>query len=122
MQGGRAADTSAAARHSRGSSGDEFTAEADAGAGAGGSSGSDSGGGSSVALLSRELVKAQMGNADLQRKLRVSARCVCAAAFVRCFSAVQHKQLATWMSAVWLLADLMNSALAAMQHCKLLSQ
>lgn len=36
----------------------------------------DAGGGDSVSLLSRELVKAQMSAADLQRKLRVSARWV----------------------------------------------
>jgi hypothetical protein len=35
-------------------------------------------------------VNAQMGNADLQRKLRVSARCVHVTAVVPCFSAVQH--------------------------------
>lgn len=65
-------------RQQRGSSSNEEAEEAgwaaDVEAAAGGSDGAAAGGSGSVALLSRELVKAQMGSADLQRKLRVSAR------------------------------------------------
>lgn len=82
---GRPSDDSSAARQlSRGSSSGGYEAAeagwaADGEAAAGFSSGSDGGGSGSVALLSRELVKAQMGNADLQRKLRGSARCAATA-------------------------------------------
>lgn len=50
----------------------------DEGEGDGGVLGDAAAAGSSVAVLSRELVKAQMASADLQRKLRVGARYVAA--------------------------------------------